>query len=280
MYTLVKNRPYKKKKTPVFNTRDKTIRLIHPVIKMPIKWFWILLLSIIFVYGIVFIIQHTVFKDENYIKKVFYTESSLSNYFNSGLYTTISESIKNENFYVASNFKKSSILNGLKNDFPIVKNIKIFQPQKFSAAVDVEFYELDMIFKLGDRKFGVLGYYDFEIFSGNTIGDGAFTIELPKYLSGIESIHGLFVETTPDKLLYDMDIISQGFSGYNRIVYLPGSSMTVVFVGEKRIYLNNKNPLTGQINNYNLLMKYYVDANSLKIIDLGSLEGDKIIVRK
>jgi len=56
--------------------------------------------------------------------------------------------------------------------------------------------------------------------------------------------------------------------------------MTVVFVWEKRIYLNNKNPLTGQINNYNLLMKYYVDANSLKIIDLGSLEWDKIIVRK
>ena len=77
-----------------------------------------------------------------------------------------------------------------------------------------------------------------------------------------------------------MDIISQWFSGYNRIVYLPWSSMTVVFVWEKRIYLNNKNPLTGQINNYNLLMKYYVDANSLKIIDLGSLEWDKIIVRK
>jgi hypothetical protein len=44
--------------------------------------------------------------------------------------------------------------------------------------------------------------------------------------------------------------------------------MTVVFVGGKTIYLNNKNSLTGQIDNYNLLMKYYNEANSLKIIDL------------
>lgn len=280
MYTLVRDRPFKTRKTNNIKRKVKKIKLIYPEINFPIKRFWIFLLSMIFIYWIFFIIQHTVFRDENYIKKVYYSQTSVDTYDDPYLYSTISKLIKDENFYVVSKFKRKTILHNLKQEFPIVKNIKIIQPEKFSASVQIIFYDLDMVLKLWDRKFWILWYYDFEIFSGNTIWDGVFTIELPQYLSGTESVRWLFVEISPEKLMYDIDVISQWFSGYNRIVYLPWSSMTVVFVWEKRIYLNNKNSLTGQIDNYNLLMKYYNEANSLKIIDLWSLEWDKIIVRK
>ena len=280
MYTLVKNRPFKKRKTNNIKRKVKKIKLIYPEINFPIKRFWIFLLSMIFIYWIFFIIQHTIFKDENYIKKIYYSQMSINNYDDPYLYNTISKLLKDENFFVASKFKKKTILRTLKQEFPIVKNIKIIQAEKFSASVKVDFYDLDLVLKLWDRKFWVLWYYDFEIFSGNNIWNGAFSIELPQYLGDINSIHWLFVEISPEKLIHDMDIISQWFPAHTRIVYLPGSSMTVVFFWEKRVYLNNKNSLIDQIDSYNLLMKYYNNANSLKIIDLGSLEWDKIIVRE
>ena len=238
------------------------------------------ILVVIFSYWIFFIIKHTIFRTENYIEKVYYSQASIDNYDNPYLYKKISELIKNENYYVVSKFKKWSILDVLQNQFPIVKNIKIIQPKKFAASVRVDFYYPDMVFKLWDRKFGILWDYDFEIFSGNKLSDSIFSIDLPEYVSWIDSLHWLFFEISADKLMYDMDIISQWFTGYTRIVYLPWSSMTLVFIGDKKIYLNNKNSLTGQINNYELLMKYYNEASSLKIIDLWSLEWDKIIVRK
>jgi len=46
------------------------------------------------------------------------------------------------------------------------------------------------------------------------------------------------------------------------------------------VYINNAIPIEPQIVNYQLLKKYYSDFNLLREIDLGSLESDKVIVRK
>jgi hypothetical protein len=57
--------------------------------------------------------------------------------------------------------------------------------------------------------------------------------------------------------------------------------MTVVILKSGlRIYVNNQNSLTWQIENYNLIKQYYKDFYSLKTIDLWSLQWDKIIVNK
>lgn len=280
MATLVTNRPFKKRKVNNIKKQIRKIKLVYPSINFSIKWLWVFILFVIFSYWIFFIIKHTIFQDENYIKKIYYSQASVNNYDDPYLYKKISELIKNENYFVISKFRKSTILDILQSEFPMVKNIKIIQPEKFAASVRVDFYYPDFVFKLWDRKFWVLWDYDFEIFSGNKIWDSIFSIDMPQYISWIDSLHWLFFEISPEKLMYDMDIISQWFTWYSRIVYLPWSSMTLVFLGDKKIYLNNKNSLTWQINNYDLLMKYYNEANLLKIIDLGSLEWDKIIVRK
>ncbi len=280
MATLIVNRPFKKSKTHSFKKQVKRVKLIYPSVKISIKFLWVFILFIIFSYWIFFIIKNTIFKDENYIEKITYSKVSVDDYDNPYLYKKISDLIKYENYYVISKLRKWSILQQIREEFPIVKSIKIIQPQKYYASVHIDFHEPDIVFKLDDRKFGVWWSYDFEIFSGNQIGDGTFSVELPQYLSWIESLHGLFYEISPEKLIRDIDIISQWFQWYTRIVYLPWSSMTIVFIWEKRVYLNNKNPLQFQIDNYHLLMKYYNEANSLKLIDLGSLEWDKVIVRK
>ena len=280
MTTLVRSRPFRQKNTNNIRRQIRKIKLIYPSINFSIKWLWIFVLFIIFSYWIFFIIKHTIFQDKNYIEKIYYSQVSVDNYDNPHLYKKISELIKNENYFVVSKLRKWFILNILQNEFPMVRNIKIIQPSKFAASVRVEFYYPDFVVNLEEKKFWVLWDYDFEIFSGNKIGDSIFSIDLPKYVTWIDSLHWLFFEISPEKLMYDMDIISQWFTWYSRIVYLPWSSMTLVFIWDKKIYLNNKNSLTWQIDNYELLMKYYNEANSLKIIDLGSLEWNKIIVRK
>jgi hypothetical protein len=281
MATLVRQRKFKKVKKNTFKKKRNKTKLIYPTVDISIKWLRILILLVIFWYGLFFIINNTIFKDENYIEQITYSKTSVDTYDNPYLYKRISELIKYENYYVVSKLRKSDIENKIKSEFPLVKKIKIIQPEKYTASVKIEFYIPEIIIRLWERKFGVIWEYNFEIFSGNNIDKNIFFVELPQYATWIDSLAWLFYEIPTDKFIYDMDVIAQWFPWYKRLVYLPWSCRTVVFITDnKRVYLNNKNPLTGQIENYNLLQKYYDQSDGLKIIDLGSLESDKIIVRQ
>lgn len=280
MATLVRQRKFKKVKRNTFKKKVKKTKLIYPQIKISIKWFRIIILVAIFWYGLFFIINNTIFSAENYIEQINYSKESVDTYDNPELYKKISEMIKYENFYVASKLQKGTLLTQLKQEFPMVKNITIVQQDLSSAAVKVDFYEPEILIQLWDRKFAVLGEYDFEIFSWNKIWNNIFTVEIPQYSSGLDNLYWLFFEINSYKFIQDMHIIQEWFPNAKRIVYLPWASRTLVFMSDtKRLYLNNKNSLTWQILNYNLLNKYYDKSDTLKIIDLWSLDSDKIIVR-
>ncbi len=281
MATLVRQRKFKKVKKNKFTKKFRRTKLIYPKLNVSVKWLWIFILIVIFAYGLFFIINNTIFKPENYIEQITYSKTSVDNYDDPYLYRRISELIKYENYFVVSKFRKWDIVKKIKTEFPLVKSIDIIQPEKYTASVKIDFYEPEIVIKLWERKFWVVGDYNFEIYSGNNIWKNIFSVEIPQYASGIDSLHWLFFEIPEDKFIYDMDIIAQGFPWYKRIVYLPWSSMTVVFVSDdKRVYLNNKNSLTWQISNYDLLKKHYDQADWLRVIDLWALEWDKIIVRQ
>lgn len=281
MATLVRQRKFKKVKKNTFKKKRQKTKLIYPTIDISIKWIRVFVLVVIFWYWLFFIINNTIFKAENSIEQITYSKSSVDAYDNPYLYKRISELIKHENYYVVAKLRKWKIENTIKSEFPLVKDIKIIQPKKYTASVKIEFYTPDIIIRLWQKKFGVIWDYSFEIFSGNNIDQNIFFVELPQYTTWIDSLAWLFYEIPEDKFIYDMDVIAQWFPNYKRIVYLPWSSRTVVFITDnKRVYLNNKNSLTGQIENYNLLNKYYDQADKLRIIDLWSLENDKIIVRQ
>ena len=209
MATLVRNRPFQKRKNNNIKKQIRKIKLIYPSVNFSVKWLWVFILFVIFSYWAFFIIKNTIFKADNYIEKISYSQTSVNNYDDPYLYKKISELIKYENYFVVSKFKKWDILRTLQDEFPMVKNIKIIQPQKFSASVRIGFYEPDIIVKLGDRKFGVLWDFDFEIFTWNSIGNWSFSVELPQYASWISSIHWLFFEISPEKLIYAIEVISQ-----------------------------------------------------------------------
>ena len=288
MATLVRQRKPKKIKINTFKKKRYQTKLIYPSIDISIKWLRMFILFVIFWYWLFFIVNNTIFKDENYIRQIRYSKTSVEQYDNPYLYKQISDLIKNENYYVVSKLRKSKILDSIKSSFPMVKDMDILKTDKYTASVMVSFYTPDIIIRLWKRRFAVMQDYNFELFSWNTIDNDIFSVELPQYTSGlaiitwgINPLNWLFYEIPEKKFIYDMELIAQWFPWYKRLVYLPGSSRSVVFLSkDKRVYINNKNSLTWQIQNYNLLQKYYDKANLLKIIDLWSLDKDKIIVRQ
>lgn len=278
---LVKPRPFKRIKHNTIKKNLNKIKLIYPKINFSIRGFWITILIIIFSYWIFFVIKNTIFKKENYIQNLSYSKESVDKFNDPTLYSIISKSLKWENYYVVWKLKRKSILRAIQNEFPVVKNMKIVKSEPYSAAVWIDFYEPDIVIKLWERRFAIMWDYNYEIFSGNTIWDDVFYAELPQYATWIDSLYGLFHEISQNQFIHDMHFFAEAFPDYDRIVYLPGSSMTVVILKSGlRIYINNQNPLTWQIENFNLIKQYYKDFYSLKTIDLWSLQWDKIIVNK
>lgn len=282
MVGLVTHRSFKKEKTiqSVNNKFRRRIKLIYPKFNIPIKRVWIALIVIIFIYWIFFIINNTLLKPDNYIKNIYYGKYSVDMYDNPYLYQKIGDLIRWENVHIVSWLKRKSILSQIKDEFIMVKNINIVQPEKYWASVQLEFYEPEIVIKLWDQKFGVIWDKDFEIFSWNLIWQDTFFVELPQYASWITSLYGLFHEIPQKQFISDMHQIADFFQEYDRIVYLPWASMTAVFLPwNKRIYINNQNSLQDQFKNYEDLQSYYDWFSSLKIIDLWSLNGEKIIVQ-
>lgn len=282
MVKLVKSKPFRINKSynSFWNKLKKQIKLVYPEFNIPLQYVRIFFIVIIFIYGIFFVINNTLLRPENYIQNISYWQYSADMYDNPELYKQIWDLIRWENYFVVSKLKKRDILSQIQSGFVMIKGITITQPQKYWAAVQFEFYEPDILVKLWDKTFWVIDGVDFEIFSGNLIWSDSFYVELPQYTSGIDSLYGLFYEIPYDKFLYDMKTIAMWFTGYNRLVYLPWAMMTAVFLdGDKRVYINNQNSITWQIDLYNYLNSFYKDYNSLKIIDLWSLENNMIIVQ-
>lgn len=278
---LVSPRPFKRSNHHTIKKNFSRVKLIFPKINFSIKAFRIVILVIIFSYWIFFVIKNTFFKKENYIQNLSYSKESVDKFNDPTLYSAISKILKWENYYVVWKLKRASILKTIQDEFPVVRNMKVVKSAPYSAAVWIDFYEPDIIIKLGDRRFAVMWDYSYEIFSWNTIWDGIFYAELPQYVSGIDSLYGLFHEINQNQFIHDMHFFADAFPDYERIVYLPWSSMTVVILKSwLRIYINNQNSLEWQVENYNLIKQYYKDFYSLKTIDLGSLQWDKIIVNK
>jgi hypothetical protein len=278
---LVSPRPFKRSNHHKIKKNFNRVKLIYPKINFSIKAFRIVILAIIFSYWIFFVIKNTFFKKENYIQNLSYSKESVDKFNDPTLYSAISKALKWENYYIVWKLKKKATLRSIQNEFPVVRNMKVVKSEPYSAAVWIDFYEPDIIIKLWERRFAVMWDYSYEIFSGNTIWDDTFYAELPQYTSWIDSLYWLFHEISQNQFIHDMHFFAEAFPDYDRIVYLPGSSMTVVILKSGlRIYVNNQNSLTWQIENYNLIKQYYKDFYSLKTIDLWSLQWDKIIVNK
>ncbi|MDD3262691.1 MAG: hypothetical protein PHR61_02490 [Candidatus Absconditabacteria bacterium] len=248
--------------------------------KIPVLYFWIFFGILVVFYGGFLLLKYTIFVPEYRISKIDYALSSVQVYDDPYLYKSISSLLLGENLYLISS-NSNKIIGKIKKDYPFVEDVIMVYKGPNTLLVKVLFNQPELILLHEDKKFGMYKGYLFELFSGNSLGlSGIVNLEILSFNSG-GALTGLFFLQSPDDLMDDIRIIKEGFPEIQGLSYMPGGHRMLVDLGNNRkVYINNAIPIEPQIVNYQLLKKYYSDFNLLKEIDLGSLESDKIIVRK
>ncbi|MFA6255899.1 MAG: hypothetical protein WC606_01825 [Candidatus Absconditabacterales bacterium] len=279
MIKFVVPRPVKKihrTYTPIDSDKKK--------IKVGFHFFSIKVIRIIFIifaliYGGFLLLKNSIFNHQYTIKRVLYDSGNIAWYDNPYLYKRINTRIKGENYYVV-NLYKSRVLNDIKSTYPMVSDMNIEYTSSNTVFVTLTFVPIDLVIRNENFRYALIGTKLLTIYSGNKISDGIKILDLPAYMSGTTSLSGIFYRQSATGLVQQVEMIYQGFTGLQRVEYLPGGERSIVYLDGKKFYISNLGDIPNQIRNYQLLKKYYKDYAQLVDIDLGSLEKDKVIVRK
>jgi hypothetical protein len=249
--------------------------------RVSLKTIRIIFIVFVLIYWGFLLFKNTLFAPEYRIDVVNYESGDVQIYGDPYLYKAISSQIKQENYNVVR-FNKNTILAILQPDFPFLKDMTITFVNANTVKVDLDFQEPQLIVRNADRKYGVFRGHIFPIYSWDKMGAGVRILDLPDYLTGMNVMTGFFYRQSADDIIQQTDLIYQAFSGkIQHIEYLPGGERTILrTTDDKKIFFNNLADITQQIRSYQLLKKYYSEYSLLKEIDLGSLEMDKVIVKK
>lgn len=244
-----------------------------------IKIIWIVFIIFALIYGWFFLLKSSLFNHQYTIKRVVYSSWDIAWYDDPYLYKRINTWIKGENYYVVKIYT-SRILDDIRSIYPMVADITLEYVSSNTVSVILTFTPIDLVIRNQDQRFALIDTTILPIYSWNKIAKDIHVLDLPPYLSGMNTMSGLFYRQAASGLVQQVDLLYQWFSGLNRIEYLPWGERSIVYLGDKKFYINNLGDIQNQIRNYQLLKKYYKDYSKLEDIDLGSLEKDKVIVRK
>lgn len=253
-------------------------------IKVWFRFFSIKVIRIIFilfalVYWSFLLLRSSIFNHQYTIKRILYDSWNLAWYNGPYLYKRINTQVKGENYYVVKMYA-SRILKYVQAQYPMVTKLDIEYKSSNTVLVTLMFSPIDMVIRNQNLRFALIGNAFLPIYSWNKISNGIRVLDLPMYLSGVTSLSGIFYRQPANELVQQMDLIYQEFPGLQKIEYLPWGERSVIYLDKKLIYINNLWDIPGQIRNYEFLKKYYKDFAKLQEIDLGSLEKNKVIVKK
>lgn len=283
MFKFVHAKPVSKihhTKVVVGDTRvSKASRMTSRKRRLSLKVLWTIFIIFTLIYGGFLLFQNTLFAQSYVITKVQYAVSSVKKYDNPALYKAIADQIKKENYHIVK-LNKGSILTKLQEAYPFIQSIDIIFVQDNVVKVTLSFKEPDFILRNQDKRFGVFGSTTLPLYSGSTLGKTWLILDLPGYMSGWAYMTGLFYRQPATGLYQQIQLMYQAFPKLERLEYLPWGERSIIYLAGKRLYINNLGDILQQINNYQLLKKYYTDFARLTEIDLWSLEKDKIIVKK
>ena len=262
--------------TPIASDKKKIKRWFH---FFSIKIIRLIFILFALIYGGFYLLKSSIFNHQYTIKRVLYDSWDIAWYDEPYLYKRISTRVKGENYYVVKLYK-SRILNDITSIYPMVSDITIGYTSSNTVSVKLTFRPIDMVIRNQDVRFALIGTTLLQVYSWNKITHGIHILDLPSYLSGMNSLSGLFYRQSSSWLVQQISLLYQWFPWLDHIEYLPWWERSIVYVEGKKFYINNGGDIGNQIRNYQLLKKYYKDYNQLQDIDLWSLEKDKVIVRK
>ncbi len=266
----------KRKYTPIESDKKN----IRPWFRFfSIKIVWIVFIIFAGIYWWFLLLKHTIFDHQYTIKRVLYDSWDVAWYDEPYMYRRITDWIRGENYYVVK-WYTSRILKDIQSKYPIITDIGIDYRSTNTVFVKLTFNPIDMVIRNQEMRWALVGNVLLPLYSGNKIADGIKILDMPEYLSGMNVLSGIFFKIPAEQLTMQIELLYQWFPWLHHIEYLPWWERSIIYLDGKKYYINNLGDIPNQIRNYQLLKKYYKDFNSLYEIDLGSLEKDKVIVRK
>jgi len=284
MVGISKQKPFQKKKKGKKNLHNNRNSKKKPKIntKFLMLIIWISILLMLFGYGTIFVLKRTIFAEKYVIKNVTYAEDSVKLYDEPYLYKAVSDQLKWHNYYMQKFLKKNKITRAIHNKYPMVSKVEFSYTVPNEIIVQVSFFEPDVLIMYKKRRFALQWNFYYEIFSGSMLwNSGVEELWLPMYLPEINNLNWIFYDIEPKDLTQWLTVLLQKFTYAEKIVYLPASQRIIVLLPEwKKIYINCIRSAETQFDSYDKLKKYYKWFSELYEIDLGSLERDKVIVKK
>lgn len=240
---------------------------------------WITFGVILLCYSFFLLLKYTLFVPEYIISKVDYALANVQDYDDPYFYKSVSTLLKGENYRLVE-LNHSSVLSQIQAKYPFVSDYSLTYKGPNKVFFKAYFNEPKLIVFNGNLRYAVYGNSFFQFFSGNRLWSGALRVELFPVSSGM-TFTGLFYKKSFDSFISDMNTIQSSFPTAKYFVYLVGGQRIIVWLPKDReVYINLLVDVLLQVQNYQYLKQYYTDFTKLKVVDLWSIEIDKVIVRK
>lgn len=271
-------RKHQNRKKKIFTS--KQIKVNIPM-RILIRSIWFAMFFLIFVYGTILVLKKTIFSPKYIIKDVQYAQQSIDKIDDPYLYNTISSELENKNFYMYKFFHQNKLIKLVHSQFPLVKDIKIHYQGYNEVAVEVDFFDPQILFIYWQQRFWLYNDYVFNLYTWNTLGSESYKVKLPEYIGQIENLDWMFFELDATTFTSQIAMIYEYFPKLQDLLYLPGAQRTkVYFKNWLIVYFNNFKSIEEQLIHFEQLYKYYEDFEKISIIDLGSLSDDNVIIKK
>lgn len=245
------------------------------------KYIWIFVIVLIIILGVRYILSTTIFSSQYTIQTVRYDSGSVAAYDNPYLYQALRDHLQGKNIYLQKYFHKKQLLEVAREIFPWISVVELFYLDVNTAAIRLHFNAPEMVFVVSGSSFGVYGNVTFPLQKNSTLSDDLLHIDLPNYLWTLDSLDGIFFRVPGQTLLAQFQTIEEYFTNPQRIVYLPWSARVRITTADGRnIYINSLQDIERQLQKIDRLKRYYPAFDSLREMDLWSLDDNKIIVKQ
>ena len=179
-------------------------------------------------------------------------------------------------------FGQRKVFDAIQESFPMVSSFDLFFLEKNTAAVSLRFYDPLMVIYAWEERFAVYDRFTIvPLYSQNTLGQDVLQLELASYITGVQSLDGMFFRISPEELYNQLLIFDDYFMKPYDVLYFPGAEKTEIRAADGKIlYINNLWNIAAQLNKVDLLKEYYDDFDAIWQFDLGSLDQNTLILRK
>lgn len=229
---------------------------------------------------LLFLLKGTLYNTSYQIENINYPPSTRSHYENTELFVLTSKLLRGKFYSALQVGGVGGILEQIQASYPFVRTLDIKHTDQKTISVEYQFAEPDFLVKMNGKRYGVWqdGFTE-ELHQNWILGQSAFVVDTPQYLSGTNSMSGFFYEVSYERYQKAIPLIKENFPDMKRFVYLVGSKNFMIFTDRKIIYLH-RDSLKHQIDKYQWLKKYFANFEGTYEIDLGSLLENKVIIKE